>query len=268
MESLLRNPAVAWFLLNLCSSTIIGFTDDSSAIRPAALPFFILYNVFLMPTYLHYSYHTAWANIACGQTLWVPFQYLEIALRRKWTFESHGYLTYRSKSAGKHSDRDTSLNAARATVWDRLFFGYWCTFAGRLCGTCFEVANVPLFSSKDPSYIPTRRQFYVQRILRCAICYAVLDLASSVPTDIERIQVLFASKNEPLLTRIGYYPMDLLAARAVTSIGLWPCAYCVIELYTNLAAFVRVGIGLDDVGFWRPNFGSIGESYSLRRFWG
>ena len=46
------------------------------------------------------------------------------------------------------------------------------------------------------------------------------------------------------------------------------CAYCIIALYMNLAALVRVGIGLEYVEIWKQRFVSICESYNLRQFWG
>ena len=267
MDAIFRNPAMAWFLLNLSSSAIIGFTDSSSILRAAALPVLISYNFFVFPTYLHFSYHKVWALIAAAQNIVCVLQYLEIAVRWKWSFNSHGYLTCKNDDARALGKMET-LDASKATIWDRLYFGYWCTFAGRLCGTQFEVKHVPFFSAKDPSYNPSRGQFLLQRTRACLLCYIFMDLVTNIPADVEQSRITFAPENVPYLARVGEYPAELIAARIVTTVIVWASSYAIVDLYMNLAALVRVGVGLDDAKFWRPNFGSIRESYSIRRFWG
>ena len=51
-------------------------------------------------------------------------------------------------------------------------------------------------------------------------------------------------------------------------LAYWVCTYLGIDGLTSLISFVFVALGIDDVRLYRPNFGPIGEAYSVRQFWG
>lgn len=50
--------------------------------------------------------------------------------------------------------------------------------------------------------------------------------------------------------------------------GYYVFCYCLIQCYTSIFACMVVGLNVDRVEYWRPNFDSLGEAYNLRQFWG
>ena len=48
--------------------------------------------------------------------------------------------------------------------------------------------------------------------------------------------------------------------------GIAVCSFQ--QLAHSIAALLDVRFGFSKVEFWRPLFGSPGEAYTLRRFWG
>ena len=266
MRSIFCNPAIAWFLLNLSSSVIIGFTNGSSIIRPAVFPVFILYEVLLWPTYRGYPSRIAWHILVAIHLILFVYQYFDIALRRKWDFGSHGYLVY-GKPLANGPEKEMS-QTPKPTKLQRLFFGYWCTFAGRMCSTPFEVKNVAPFSVRDPSYTPTRSQFLVQKVRNWVLYYLLMDLVDNRPVDIKENRITFASRNVPLLFRTQEYPAELMVARIFSTCVYWLMTRLVIDSFMNMVAFLKVGVGLDSVASSRPMFGTAWECWNVRRFWG
>jgi hypothetical protein len=110
-----------------------------------------------------------------------------------------------------------------------------------------QVKTVTHFSSRNPSYTPSRTQFLIFRTIRLILSYLLIDfLMSFPPPDLRQPQGAFL---------------------AVIMFGLWFIIYLTQSTTYDLYSVIAVGLHMSGVEAWPPRFGSIFEVYSVRRFW-
>ena len=197
------------------------------------------------------------------------FQYLEMGLLSKWSYESKGPLqTGNSKSAtnGKPNEQISALKSP-GTSLDRLRFGLHSTISFRDVDTSHEVKKVPHFSSQDPSYIPSRNRFLVFAITRCFVCYMILDLLESQPPPPNTAQ-FFAKESIPFFTRLHQVTVEEIVTRFFLSITFWVFLYCMLNCTSSAIFGFCVASGLSEVRVCRPLMGSFSEVYTIRGLWG
>ena len=268
IESILLHPVTHYILQNAVSIAIIGFTSPASIVRYAALPPMVLCSWILMPTYLERTQRTILAAFLSGGVMSSILGYIDTALLTKWSFETDGPST----TVVPKKDADRKSNSGGRTTrtvgsssWKRLRFGYAAAYANRYCGTPHEVPHVPPFSYRDPTYVPSRGKFLLDKAAVCLVSYLVLDLAGS-NSQPGKNKVLYSAEEVPLFGTRGI-SRERLQVRLYTTLGFWVANYCVVQLVLGVSALIRVAIGLDGPKYWRPIFGSLSEAYSIRRFW-
>ncbi|KAF5539129.1 toxin biosynthesis protein [Fusarium mexicanum] len=125
--------------------------------------------------------------------------------------------------------------------------------------------NTPTFSSKDPSYVPSRGRFLLTRIgVICAsIAYMAIIGLQPEPTreDLSGDRVRFFSRLNEVT------PYELLQ-RAISTVTWLSGIGTTSEICYNVIAVVLVGLGLSEPVMWPSWFGSFTEAYSVRRWWG
>jgi len=121
----------------------------------------------------------------------------------------------------------------------------------RRLGSSNQVRNLPPFSFRNPHYTPSRNWFLISRSLRFVFSYLLVDFLTSFPApDAEHLERL------GLIERFGIVA------------GFWVITYTVQNAVYDLGSVIAVGLHLNEVEFWPPRFGSVYESYTVRRFWG
>ncbi|KAF5615427.1 toxin biosynthesis (Tri7) [Fusarium sp. NRRL 52700] len=125
--------------------------------------------------------------------------------------------------------------------------------------------NTPPFSSKDPSYVPSRGRFLLTRVgvILASIAYMAIIGLQPEPTreDLSGDRVrLFSRLNEVT-------PYELLQ-RAISTVTWLSGIGTTSEICYNVIAVVLVGLGLSEPVMWPSWFGSFTEAYSVRRWWG
>jgi hypothetical protein len=210
--------------------------------------------------------------------------YIEMALLSGWNFESRGpkSLTLREKEgangAATSKEMSTPENSRKsfatkkvvqkeATFWDRFCFGFNSVISFRDINTPFEVKNVPHFSEKDPSYIPSRTTFLARSTLRFVACYLVLDIVESQPPPSNAAEI-FGLDSIPVFRRLNEVSIEEVCTRTISSLVFWVMVYTVLNVQQAFFAIVAVGSGLTEVKAWRPLMGSLLETYTIRGFWG
>ena len=263
-------------LLQIATITlVIGFTSASSLIRPAFLPLVIAITAYSIPRCFDRTQNVIWNGPLAGDSTAYVLQYIEIALLGRYAMEAGGPTNPDRNLRFVKQGQDNSTRKPRATrdkgcatVWERIQFGFFALFSQRLVGTPFEVPGVPPFSSKVPSYIPERSAFLRRRALQVFINYLTLDLLGAVPPDPGSNATMFSPRLIPFFSRLGEVTAEQIIARVVFMAFTWVSIYCIIQVIQGLVAIVAVGCGITEVKTWRPVFGSLGDAYTVRRFWG
>ena len=220
-------------------------------------------------------YRIPWAGIVGGHIIVSLYHYVEVALISKWSFESQGPTSSATpegldvKDKPNGGDRATRQMDHGVSFWERLMFGYFGATSTRNIGTPYIVKNTPSFSSKNPDYIPSRAAFLLRKAILIISAFLVVDLASQPAQTLEQNAVLYSAETVPILGGNGEnLTGEKILSRFVTVLGYWVCTWLVIDGYSSFLYFVFVGLGLEDVRLYRPNFGPISEAYSIRQFWG
>ena len=218
----------------------------------------------------------SWAAFAVGVLVCNLLGYVESALISKWAFEAQGP----TSSAGPehlqatHAKRNNRGGSAITTqncggsFWERCRFGYLASTSTRNIGTPHVVKNTPTFSSDKPNYIPSRTAFLYRKAIIILLTFLTIDLASQPPQPLEYIIQYFSAEAVRIFTGNGEnLTFGKIISRLLTVLAYWVCSYVALEGFAGLVSFVFVALGIEDVWLYRPNFGPIGEAYSVRQFW-
>lgn len=126
--------------------------------------------------------------------------------------------------------------------------------------------NLPAFSSKQPDLVPSRPAFLRWTFIKVVACYLVLDTLG-LGADAETDMKYFAPQHVPLLSRLSEVSAEEVATRFLSTLVTGIAICCSQEGLQSLFALAAVGVGISDVGSWRPRFGSLRDAYTIRRFW-
>jgi hypothetical protein len=242
---------------------LLGFTSPSSFFRPAALPVLISCTYIIVVNSKDVTI-SSWAALLAAFALCFFLQYFEMALLSKWSFEAKGPSSQKSASNGNAKGIPPNREGM---FLQRIKFGFDSMCSFRDIGTAYEVKGVPPFSSKDPKYVPTRKQILLKSILKFYICYLVIDLIESAPKP-PNAGELYAAKNIPVFTRLDEISLEEIIQRIVGSAVWWVVLYCVLSVIQALLCIIFVGSGLNGAEEWRPLMGPLSEGYTVRGFWG
>jgi hypothetical protein len=228
---------------------------------------------------MDYFSHTAWAGLFGGYSVFWLFQYVDVALLSRHSFEfvapkketakqtSSKKRPKKKGTSSDHQEKHTKATLGEMAFWERLSFGISVASSCRFTGTAEEVKNVPHFSNQDPTYVPGRGAFMLRAAVTAISCYLVLDLMTSNALWSENTLYLVPEKI-PLFIRIASISSGELQYRLFATVGLWINLYCLQSIVYNLIAFICVGSGFSEPKYWRPLFGSPFQAYSIGRFWG
>jgi hypothetical protein len=265
----------------ICLSTIVvGFTPTSAILRAASLPVVAACMWWTVRNSLDFMVRSPWAALVGGFAVSFFFQYVDVALLSKWSFESGGPTDVPANASsngaiGSQPKQTTSsLNSAAerqtrataASALQRISFAISTLLNFRFIGTPHQVKNTPRFSSHDPNYIPPRGVFLRQTAFTAIISYLVLDALTS-GADPEMAAKYFSTRNVPLFTRLHDVSYEELGMRLSATIVLGISMACVQRGIYSIAAFVCVACGISEPASWPPFFGPMMEAYSMRRFW-
>lgn len=249
---------------------ILGFTARSSLLRPGALPLMIFLTYFQLP-YVKNLDHPLYRAFLGATGVYVVIIYIDTVLLHRWTFEADGP----TSSLGGLSPVETEASKKRqrersgviGDAMKRLRFGLGITLQCRFPATKWPVKNIPPFSRKNPGYIPGRDKFLRDMIIKWGAYVLILDLVSLISNDGDK-SLIFSSTRIPFFTRLVDMSGEEISMRIISVIAYWTIQYIVIEVTSGTFAIGAVALGITAVNVWPPVFGFLGDSYSLRQFWG
>lgn len=267
---IVANPISA-FIISFCTFTFtLGLTSRCSIIRPAAFPIMLIcvWLAISTPQAVRFS-HPMYPNLLGGSVFAFVLQYIDSVFLGRWTYEAKGPTS--SRGGQRVLSSDVSARKGRTntdSVPRRLWWAFTHPLNRRFCGQPWEVQNVAPFDRHNPKHVPGRAQFLWRNAVECAVCILLLDLSQSVGGNPAERAHLFISSRVPFFARLGNVTPEEVILRYATSIMLWTNAYILFELCYCGLAFVTVTMGVSNIESWHPMFGSLGDSWTLRQFWG
>ncbi len=193
------------------------------------------------------------------------FLAIERLLIGEWTFDANGPTTFKdSKTQKKVVLKDVSKRI-NASISDRVMFAMDLLFSPRSIGKRWQVKSVPNYDDKNPSYVPSRAWFLVRTTIVSICLFLVADFASMLPPPENRI---FTARKIPLLTRLSEITTEELIVRIFATALYYINTYIVTSLIGNVFSLLSVGSGVSNPASWRPAYGSLSASYTVRKFWG
>jgi hypothetical protein len=208
-----------------------------------------------------YMTRTPWAALVGGYSVTYLYHYMDIALLSRWSFEHDAPV-----SGLVRPDRPTCTTQTKSTTstslpaWEKLKFGIKLTSTFRFVGTQYEVRNTPKTNSTSS------REFLRHTFLGIFISYCVLDLinAQNDPAIASRFLTL---KNIPILARLHELTAEESIIRMFTVIAAGVGLTCVQGGIYHACALLAVSTGISEPSEWPPFYGSVRDTYTLRRFW-
>ena len=259
------NPLVLFAGQLLVMILVLGFSTGRSAIRITTIPVLTACCALIVPRCMQFAHRSSWAALVGGYSTTFLLQYIATVISDRHDpsgkSSSHEPKGYRPPKEVERISKE-----ANTSLWERVSSGLEATCSCRWSGTPREVRNVPLFSSQDPSYEPTRAAFLRHHIFLLVSCYLMLDVLN-LGADPEKNKIFFAPAMIPFFTRLGQVSGEELAMRIFGTLGSGLGVFCSQQGVYSIVAMIAVGSGLSEPRYWRPLFGSVSEAYTLRRFW-
>ncbi|KAK4202927.1 membrane bound O-acyl transferase family-domain-containing protein [Triangularia verruculosa] len=240
------------------SSLTVGFVS-SSFTRLAVLGLLSTLTyvcVLKCPVYISRS---AWATSVGGYTLSYLWQYLDVGILSRWTYEKQGPEHDAIKPWGPIPPK------ARpdGSVASRLRFGFGTIFSWRFVGTPYQARGLPKL---DEKLCKSRSAFLWNTFLTITACYLVLDMMDA-SADPEVTRRFYTLDKMGFFSRIGDVSAEELTMRLFAALGLGAGLVSVQRGVYSICAFVAVASGVSDPQDWPPFNGPFTGIHNLRSFW-
>jgi hypothetical protein len=253
-NSLLIHPLILLVAQSMVTTSTAAYTNRDSFLRYFSL--FLIFGLSWLglSNFHDYINTTGWAGrTLAGALLASPLVFLDRLLIRRWAF-GHDFLG------------PAGLPEAEKKKQSRWEFGSDVSGSARYIGSDKEVANVPHFSQADPSYIPSWSWFLFRHICLMVGLYYLNTLCIDI--QLHANQDLLTNSYVPFLSRVFEVSTDEIVTRVQISIAYWVAQYCTLQGLYSLFAVIGVCYKPEDLKYWRPTFGPMNTSYTVRGFWG
>lgn len=241
---------------HVVAALAIGFTKPGSLLRAISLPF---------------SIGLGWLSIASAKSSRdsitrilamlppaVMLHHFTVVLLRRFDFDFAGP---QPRDVGKKQSRSPLPD----TTWHRFTFGLAAATSRRYCGRSFEVDNVPRFRKEDPTFVPPRRRFLIDRGLLYLALYLFIDcLENLAPRNHPRTSESSLDLSDGVDVSMLYSPIG----RVVLVLMMWGVGLGFTTIIFGLPGYLLVLLGLSEPKHWRPIANlDHGIPFSIRRFW-
>ena len=233
--------------LTLFTSVILLVPRHATIIRFSGLAALSTLTYMLQETFIQWCENPHWRATA------VPFFWIQ------FLSASELILVSRVKfdlvlNRGRSGYRNTLAQATQsiALLWNL-----------RRIGTRWQVKNVPASSSSGPASW-SRSRFVLKRLTTTFFAYLVLEIMISGPTPDSAL----ISPQKATLFNLGSLSMDDLVFRIIATVSFWLSTALLNLVMSNSVAIFSVLFGLSSPADCPRLYGSIGEAYSVRQFWG
>ncbi|MCJ1321831.1 hypothetical protein MMC15_007176 [Xylographa vitiligo] len=123
---------------------------------------------------------------------------------------------------------------------------------------------IPPFDVKNPNAVPSKRAFLLIRSSESACLLLFLYVVQQYPLNI--VPQDFSDVSDGILHRLHSITIREAVIRVYTYMTSTIVPYCTLRLAHSLASIVAIFSG-DVPARWPPLFGSLGDAYTVRRFY-
>ncbi|KAI9706837.1 MAG: hypothetical protein M1812_008212 [Candelaria pacifica] len=273
---LLLHPIIIFFYEQLIIALTAGFTSPRSPLRLLGLVVLSGWLWVALTTGQGHYHNRGWApRVFAGSHASILVMYIDRILMKKWSFRTGLVDPDHHPKKGSHeaSTEQITTQVEKETIAKpdgfgaRLGYGFAVMDSARGAGTPWEVKNLPHFSTRDPSYVPSQSVFLLRNALAIVICYFGHNYFMSGPFWGSN-DILLTSPYIPFLSRLGDVSTAEIVLRARVTLMYFTSQYCFLQFFYSLAAVANVSFKPQDLPLWRPLFGPFSEMYSVRQFWG
>lgn len=244
----------------LLTSITIGLTNPHTAPRRLSSPV-ALYLTAAQCVSRKQDVRSQWASTLCGTSILLFLHHIDLSLLSLVQYE-----------AGKPSENNKTLSPAEGAnpskTISACLYGFERAVSFRHIDSPTEVKNVPHFSAREKSYLPSRMTFLAQSLSKIIFCYLAVDAMHFVAPSPEETGRIFSPRSIPLTTKSENLSMESLQLRLGATLGFWVSVFCIATLSYYPVAVLAVISTLSSPRSWRPLFNSIGDLSSVRSFWG
>lgn len=245
------------------------YTAPSSRLRLAVVPFVATGTVCFHKTGHHLIHNQAVVAGLSGPFILLLLVSIDTLCLQRLYLTSTGKERSETRDREKKSSIDwpgqngqsptRHIGLRNALGWSaRVIFSY------RAIGSPREAKNIPRFLSRNPSYVPSRSRFLLRRSLNVVLLFLVVDILShQPPPNME----LFAPRNASLFIGLHMLSTQAVIARILSTGVFWLSLRLTIALIYDTASVIGVALMITSPADWPPYFGSVGEAYTLRKFW-
>ena len=254
-------------MLGTFALPILGlvFTEPDTSVRLVIVPLVTLGAACYHKTAPYFMPNGADASACDGPFMLLFLTIVDLFLLRRVQLghKHNGQLEYfderetngHGTSLKKAGDVDTTISIGRAI---HAIFSY------RAIGTSKEAKNVPKFSSQNPDKIPSRLDFLLKRGLASVGAFLIVDYLGHQPPPPPE---LFAASKASLFLAKTDVTTETIVTRIFSTALFWSMLYITIGLIYNATSVIGVATFLTEPGDWPPYFGSVTETFTLRKFW-
>ncbi|CZT12319.1 uncharacterized protein RAG0_16187 [Rhynchosporium agropyri] len=247
---------------------VLGFTAPNSVFRPAGLPLISVCTYLELPFVRKISNNLLRAFVGAAG-VYVNILYIDTVLLHKWSFENKGPASalggLEPVPKSRRRQKSNAHNPHESNA-ERLLFGAEISLQSRFPTTKWPIKNIPPFRTQDPAYKPTKSEFLQGSLIKLALYVFLLDLTSLAPKSDNAVN--FGDSRIPFFSRASIITRDELITRIAGILGYWTVQYIIIQAIYASFAIVAVTFDITAAASWPPVFGSVSDSYSIRRFWG
>ncbi|MCJ1252095.1 hypothetical protein MMC30_009333 [Trapelia coarctata] len=170
----------------------------------------------------------------------------------------------RKKLSGRSAGLGTHSSIAISSLWDAVAWAFHVIFSYRAIGSLREAKNIPMFSYKDPSYVPSRSRLLFERGFAILAGFLFVDFVSHQPPPRSE---LFRAHNASLFPAMSDMTVEDIIVRVFSTAFFWSSLHITISLIYNTVSFIGLATFLTSPADWPPYFGRVKDAYTLRRFW-
>lgn len=162
---------------------------------------------------------------------------------------------------GKTGGPVNSPPGTTPSTYGALAWAVHLIFSYRAIGTRRQAKNVPGFSGGK---VPGRLVFLLEKGVATIVAFLFVDFVNhQPPPDPE----MFAARKAYLILSSSDLNGETVMVRVLSTAVFWFTLRIIIGLFYNAAAFIAVATFLTTPEDWPPYFGSVTESFTLRKFW-
>lgn len=243
----------------LITSLLLCFTNRQSLWRPAAVPFVVLMAYQACKSLDFFGDNQLFNPMQAGFIMAFTIHYIVLL----------AILRIDDKDIRREIARDTKQEESDISWRQRFTWTLYLLTSLRGIDTSYEIKG--LEHPKGPS-TQSRILFITKNLLIVIAQYLVLDFFTSQPTPEDVKERFFAEGREFLIFRPKHLPpptREEVLVHAFIALMCWgPMGRWFIDVQYRITAMISVGLGISKPDQWPAMFGSIFETYTLRRFWG